>query len=399
MPSDFDLLRPLDTEPSSPSTVDIPLAISAARRKRAIRGATYTGAVTLTVAAVTVGGLMIRSPGPATTPAQPAATTTTTATAVKAPASCTIERLPVPDGARAALVFGADPTGKFFVGRSYPKAGGYQAVIWHNGVAEEVPLPGDEEELLHDVNTSGTAVGWSYIGENTPMPFVFRDGKVTQLPGVSSGSAYAINRDGKIVGDDGAHPLLWSSPSAGPTQLPVPAGTQTAIATDIDDDGTVIGTLDNKVPYVWLPDGTHHALRLPDTDGKRFEGRLFHLRNGWAVGVANEAGGKSASGEKKAQGKVEAIRWNVRTGEMTVVGQFDKSADAVNAMGWQTGVGKQGGAKLLADEHLIALPGLAPAGGDRLADLANTLSDDGRTIGGQSDDANDNIQPVLWHCE
>lgn len=399
MPSDFDLLRPLDTEPRSPSTVDIQSAISAARRKRVVRGVGYAGAATLTAAAITAG-LIVNLPRASapSTPVPPAATKA--AAAVKAPSSCTVEQLPVPSGLPSALISGGDPTGKYFVGRSYPQGGGYQAVIWHDGVGKEVPLPGDLEESLHDVNASGTAVGWSYIGENTPMPYVYRDGKVTQLPGVQMGSAYAINKGGAIVGEDGAHPLLWTSPTANPTRLPVPAGTLTATATDIDDDGTVVGTLDNKVPYVWLPDGTHHALRLPDTDGKTFEGRIFHIRNGWVIGVANEAGaGKAASGAKLAQGMVQPIRWNLRTGEMLQVGQLDKSADAVNALGWQTGLGKQGGAKLLAGDKLIALPGLAPAGADYLADLANTLSDDGRTIGGQSDDANGKIQPVLWHCK
>jgi protein TonB len=36
---------------------------------------------------------------------------------------------------------------------------------------------------------------------------------------------------------------------------------------------------------------------------------------------------------------------------------------------------------------VVALPGLAPNPQDHYADIANTLSDDGRTVGGQSDDA------------
>ncbi len=399
MPSDFDLLRPLDTEPRLPSTVDIDLAISTARRKRVVRGATYAGAATLTAAAI-VGGVIISSSGPSANPTLPAATRTPTSTAkaANAPVSCTVEKLAVPNGKPSALISGSDPAGKYFVGRSYPDGGGYQAVVWHSGVGTEVQLPGDSEESLEDVNSSGTAVGWSYLSAGA-FPFVYRNGKVTQLPSAQPAQASAINDAGAIAGDDGVHALLWPTASTSPTRLSVPSGTGTAKAVDIDEDGTVVGTLDNKVPYVWLPDGTHHALRLPDTDGKQFEGRAFHIRDGWVIGVANEAGAKAASGAKKAQGQIEAIRWNLRTGEMQVVAQIDKSADAVNALGWQTGVAAQGGAQLLAGDKLVKLPGLAPIKEDSLADIANTISDDGRTIGGQSNDASGTIQPVVWHCK
>lgn len=399
MPSDFDLLRRLDTEPRLPSTVDIPLAISTARRRRVFRGAGYAGAATLTVAAI-VGGMMITSPKPSATPANPVASKTAkpSAKAVDLPTSCTVEQLAVPKGKPSALISGSDPTGKYLVGRSYPKGGGYQAVIWHDGVGTEVPLPGDSEESLRDVNSSGAAVGWSYLGEGA-FPFVYRNGKVSQLPGVQPAQAYAINDDGAIAGDDGVHALLWPSVSTSPTRLSVPAGTETAKAEDIDEDGTVVGTLDNKVPYVWLPDGSHHALRLPDTDGKKFEGRVFHISNGWVIGVVNEGGDKAASGVNKAQGTAEAVRWSLRTGELQVIGQIDGVPDAVNALGWMTGVDKQGGVKLLADDKVIPLPGLAQMGSDHLADIANAISADGKTVAGQSNDPKGEIQPVVWHCK
>ncbi|BCY05390.1 hypothetical protein [Actinoplanes sp. L3-i22] len=403
MPSDFDLLRPLDTEPRSPSSVDIQLAIATARRKRAIRTAGYAGAATLTVTAVVAGGLLFDT-SRATTPTQPAASKTAAtkaAPAVKAPTSCTIEALPVPHGALQALVASGDPTGKYFVGRSYPKAGGYQAIMWHDGVSVEVPLPGDLEESLTDVNSTGTAVGWSLIGEGTSMPYVYSDGKVTKLPGTGSAATAAINNKGAIVGDDGAYPLLWTSKTATPRRLPMPEGSQTGTAVDIAEDGTVIGTLDNKVPYVWLPDGSHHALDLPDLGGgKQVEGRLFHIRGDWVTGVVNEAGSGKAAGLKRAQGEVHAVRWNLRTGKSELIDQLDKSADALNAQGWLTGISKQGGATLLAGNTLVPLPGLAPPNPqDGLADIANTISDNGQTIGGQSNDASTAIQPVLWHCK
>jgi uncharacterized membrane protein len=400
MPSDFDLLRPLDTEPRSPSTVDVRQAISTARRKQVFRGAGYAGAATLTAAAAVVGGVLINSPG-TSSPTQPAATkAATTTAAAKAPTSCTVEQLPAPGGAPKALISGADPTGKYFVGRSYPTGGGYQGVIWHDGVGTEVPLPGSSEEQLADVNASGTAVGWSYLTENTPTPFVYHDGKVTQLPSVQNGQALAINNRGQIVGVAADEPVLWKSATAEPTPLPLPAGAQSGQASDIDEDGTVIGTVDNKVPYVWLPNGTHHALKLPDLDGKPAEGRAMHIRDGWVTGNANEAGGGKAAGRKtKTEGTSKVVRWNLRSGQMNIVDAIDKMADAINAQGWQTGIAKQGGATLYAGNTEVALPGLAPNPQDHYADIANALSDDGQTVAGQSDDANGVFQAVVWHCK
>ncbi|BCJ44114.1 hypothetical protein GCM10010168_09270 [Actinoplanes ianthinogenes] len=398
MPSDFDLLRPLDTEPRTPSTVDVRRAITDGHR-RVRRRTGYAGAaltfVAVTGVTIASGALDHAAPGRPTPGVDTAATKS--APAAPAPTSCTVQQLAAPRNAPKALISGADPEGTYFVGRSYPQAGGYQAVIWHDGAGTEVPLPGDEEESLTDVTTTGTAVGWSYL-HHKKTPFVYDDGRVSQLRGVTDGSAEAINDSGAIVGNDGDHPVFWSSATATARRLPMPAGAQAAMAVDIDEDGTIVGTIDNKTPYVWLPDGSHHALRTPDLGGKPAEGRVFHISGGWVIGVVNEAGGGQASGKARAKGEIETARWNVGTGEVQVIDGLDGMPDAVNAQGWLTGIDRHTGAVLHADTSTIELPGLAPQGAGTLADIANTVSADGKTIGGQSDDANGVIQPVVWHC-
>jgi uncharacterized membrane protein len=406
MKSELDLLRSLDDEPRKPSTVDIQRAIVAGRRRRVRRGVGYAGAATVTALAVAgasvAGGVFdqaapqVGASGapPVTAPAAPAP-----------PTSCTLERLAVPDNAPMALVSGADPSGRYLVGRSYPKAGGYQAVIWHDGTARKVMLPGDAEESLPDVNSSGTAVGWSYEGSDgnvgPVVPYVYRDGTVSKLPGARRGSAYAINDAGAIVGDDDAgHALLWSSATAQPVRLPVPAGTKEAVAIDIDEDGTVAGTIDNARPYVWFPDGTHRQLAMPELDGKpAVTARVFGIRNGWATGVATNGEGRKGDPEAMARGKVRGVRWNIRTGEVSLVAGLQGGADAVNAHGWQVGTDQQGRAVLVADGATVALPALPDQKPGTLTNIPNTLSDDGRTIAGQSDDATGTIQPVVWHCQ
>ncbi|GLW33468.1 hypothetical protein [Actinoplanes regularis] len=399
--SDFDLLRALDPDPRSKSTVDVQRAITDARRKRAVRGAGYAGTAALT--AVAIAGVAIAlNPGTKADPTATAtgkATATATAPKVVPPSRCTVEKLPAPKGAPMAIIGGADPAGRYFVGRSYPKGGGYQAVIWHDGVGKEVPIPGDDgEEDLRDVNASGTAVGYGYITATRSVPYVYIDGKATRLPGAERGSAYAINDKGQIVGDDEEHPLLWESATAQPRRLPVPAGSTSVLVVDIDEDGTVIGTIDNRQPYIWPANGTPHALPLPALDSENVEARVRYIRDGWVSGVANIGGAKMKSPQGRAGAQIHTVRWNLRTDEV-FVDEIESSADAMNALGWQTFVAKKGGARLFADGKVIRLPGLAPLGDDALADIANTLSDDGRTIGGQSNDANGVIQPVVWHCK
>jgi uncharacterized membrane protein len=324
------------------------------------------------------------------------------APAATAPTRCTLDRLPVPGGAPMALVSGADPTGRYIVGRSYPKSGGYQAVIWHDGTARNVMLPGDLEELLQDVNSTGTAVGWSYAGgrdaDAGPVPYVYHDGKVSELRGVRRGSAYAINDAGAIVGDDAGHAaLVWPSATAKPIRLPVPAGTSEATARDIDEDGTTVGTINGARPYVWFPDGTHRELPLPSLDGvQATTGQVFSIHNGWATGVATNGLGRKGIATKNA--KMGAVRWNVRTGEVRVIVALKVFGSTVNAQGWQVGTDQRGRAVLVAGAATVVLPDLASHQPDGLSTIATTLSDDGRTIAGQSDDATGTIQAVVWRC-
>lgn len=420
MPSEADLLRSLDPEPPTPSTVDITRAIAAGRKRRMLRGVGYAGVAavtTLVVAGVAVavgqqGDSPKRSTAVAASPSKSATppkgdytipgTTGWAAPAAIPPSSCTIEKLPVPDGVKMAIVGGGDPTGSWFVGRSYPN-GGYQAVIWHAGTAQKVMLPGDLEEDLVDVNAKGDAVGWSYVqskgNDGVQVPYAYVGGKIVKLKGVATGAANAINEAGAIAGDGGDHAVVWPSATSAPILLPVPKGTQRSTAGDIDEDGTVVGSLDLKVPYVWFADGTYRALPLPTINGKKaVSARVFTIRNGWATGVADatvQAKPRAGAGT----GTVSAVRWNVRTGEVRLDDRgWDDMVDAANAQGWAVGMVK-GRATFIAGDNKIVLPEVAKHQAGTLSTIANTMSDDGKVIAGQSDDASDTIRAVVWHCE
>jgi uncharacterized membrane protein len=417
MPTEIDLLRSLDDEPRGPSTVDVRRAIVVARRRRRARRAVgYAGAAAVT--ALAVAGASIAAGRIGAAPPTPGATHTTTAPAPRKaeytipgdpkwraaaatpPTGCTLDRLAVPGNAPMALVSGADPAGRYIVGRSYPKSGGYQAVIWHDGKDKKVALPGDLEESLTDVNTTGTAVGWSY-DKAGPIPYAYHDGKVTKLAGAAHGSAKAINDAGAIVGDDGHNALLWKSLSAKAIRLPVPAGTTTVMVGGIDEDGTTVGTIDHDRPYVWFPDGTHRELPIPDIGGKP-EAAARAIRNGWVSGVITKdlsGADKDRDGKGNVQREVQMVRWNLRTGPPIVTGIPTFAAPTVNAQGWQIGTDHRGWAILYTGGSVVTLPGLKPFTPDGMSTIPDTLSDDARIVAGQSDDASGTIQAVIWHCK
>lgn len=427
MPSDFDL-RSLDEDPPTPSRVDVERAIADGRRRKTRRGVGYAGAATLTVAAVVgasvaAGGLLTDDrPNPNATDKTdtPVATGLPKAeytipgiagwqppAAVTPPTSCTLEQLPMPDGEPMALTSGADPTGKYIVGRTYPGGGRYRGVIWQDGQASVVDLPGDMEESLTDVNSAGTAVGWSYPDDlnTTPeadsIPYVYSGGQISQLPGAPTGNAYAINEAGAIAGDVGGVPVVWPSATEEPIRLPLPEGTQKGAVADIDEDGTTVGTVgdpgDDR-PYVWFADGTHRALEVPDIDGVQVKGgRAFTIRNGWVTGLATTHGDNGVPG---SEGATQAIRWNVHTGETRVFNdEFDIRANMANAHGWQVGTNKEGDAVLVTDTSTVVLPPLFDHEPGGLTNIPGMVTDDGRLVTGQSDDAAGTIKPVVWRCE
>ncbi|MER7456302.1 hypothetical protein [Micromonospora sp. NPDC126480] len=408
---DRGLLRLLDHDPPGTSAVDVRRAMTEGRRRRRIRRAfTYAGAAGMSIAVVAGGTLAagpLRTGTPdrwATAPAgvgsspSDAPPPVVTGDAPLAPTRCAISKLPVPDGVTMALVTGADPSGRILLGRSYPRGGAYQVLVWVAGEPTKVRMPGDQ--TLRDVTTDGLAVGTTYqrlgAGEEGfgPVPYAYSGGTLTRLRGVTFGEANAVNEAGKIVGRDERtdRPVAWTSPVSEAVPLPLPAGARSGTAHAVDEDGTVVGSVltdggRSGRPYVWFPDGTHRELPMPTTVGAT-DGRAFTIRNGWATGVLSKDPASSPS----------AVRWNVRTGEVRVFPEFNIRASTANAHGWQVGTDRQGRAMLLADGGPVTLPDLAKHEPGGLTNIAETVSDDGRTIGGQSDDASGTIRAVVWRC-
>jgi uncharacterized membrane protein len=412
------LLRPLDREPAAASTINIDLAMREGRRVRRRRTATRAVAAIAAAGLVLVGGVTavaaLRGPagdpdttatpdaasasasastGPSASPSEstwPTRRPADPAAPPPVPTRCTLSQLPVPDGVKMALVTGADPTGRFIVGRSYLGDGDKQTLMWRDGKVQKVPLVGSEP-VLNDVTTSGTAVGLNYFDDG-PTPVVYRDGAVTRLAldGAKDGEARGINENGVIAGTlDRTVPVRWAGPGSSPEKLPLPAASRTGQASDIDEDGTIVGWVgDRAAAYVWFPDGTHRELPAPTADGKRpTEIDASSIRNGWVTGTA-----------QYAVGVWRVVRWNLNTGEAAVFPELHIRAYGINKHGWlvASAVGPTG--LIRTDTGTVTLTGLSSKSTSAGSVDPTTISDDGRIVAGQADDSSETIRAVIWHC-
>ncbi|MFC7550615.1 hypothetical protein [Plantactinospora sp. GCM10030261] len=417
-------LRRLDIEPpSGPSRLDLRNVIAEGRRRRRLHRTRLAGGAAMALLAVAVavpaalrqvGSEPDRSAAPGT--AAPSSELSPTAGASMnipdEPTECTAKRLPVPGGVTMSLITAGDPTGRFLAGRSYPKGhqGSYPVVIWENEKPRVVSMPGDDQRLT-DINSRGVAVGSGYSG-GKELPYVYRDGRVNPLGGVSSGGPTAINESDRIVGtreENGRQrPVVWPAPDQPARDLPLPGRDWDGRATGVDDDGTVVGVVDKvdgdsdaagsreAVGYLWPADGgPARQLPMPTVPGGQATGLApLSIRNGWIVAVASRREDTAIA--------FHAVRYNLAKGEY--VPFTGRAAVSVgNGRGWGAGrswggpQGRSDGAALLTDTGTVKLPDLAGLTGGEFVDV-RALSDDGRIVGGQFDGPDGKPQAIVWHC-
>ncbi|MFG2038059.1 hypothetical protein [Dactylosporangium sp. NPDC048998] len=375
-----DLLMPLRRVPRGLSTVDVRRAIARGERRRAAVRAASVAAIVLMVL---VGGWALAGtrenrpdPEPAisTSPGPEPSTT-----------GCQAAPLDAPPGAvLGSTVTGGDPTGRYHVGQSFDGAK-VTVLLWDRGRYQVVDLPGQDQTLV-DVNSAGTAVGWTRRKADA-VAVVFEDGRVRDLPGTagSDAKAYAINDRGQIVGSIQGRPVVWATPHSQPTRLALPGSGYGGEARGIDEDGTVVGTLLHNgaaAISVWSPDGkATNLLSTPVIDGKAVTVALG-IREGWVIGrVGDELG---------------AALWNLRTGEVRAITWGYPAA--VNAQGW-TAQSNASYAAIDTGGSRIDLPALPEgrAGDHSLTPV--TLSDDGHTVAGTAvTSQNGHRVAMLWTC-
>jgi hypothetical protein len=181
--------------------------------------------------------------------------------------------------------------------------------------------------------------------------------------------------------------------------LPLPPGYQRGAATDVDDDGTIVGAVNASkgvtAGYVWLPDGTGKLIDPPTVDGTKATGfNPNSIHHGVIVGIASVPVSNGT--------RMRPMLYDLASGRFTALPSVYGPA---SPGGWIAGSGTDGTGGLLlarADKQ-VRLPGLREPADKTppvLGDLVNDISDDGRLIAGQAgyDDDPMHFAAVTWRC-
>ncbi|MGA4725874.1 hypothetical protein ACPB67_00495 [Micromonospora taraxaci] len=295
--------------------------------------------------------------------------------------TCKISTLPYPTGTYRADASVIDPTGRYVAGTALRVGevdNQYLLLFWDGQQVTEVEVPGMADPV--DVNADGVVIGnGSAPGTGIGQPWIYRDGKLEQLPVLPSTGIFvsAINDSGDIVGyGSDIVPgefvaLRW--PAARPGTVEVLKAPANALANGITDNGTIVGSagpFGDWNSWVRRPNGRIDALTFPGAD--------------WST--ASAAAGRWAIGLVWLDGNSAKVRWDLRNGSHTVLDEQIPALTDVNAKGVVVGgdrVGRGSTSRVL------------PGGGEGVAIGARSISDTGTIVGFRNVLA-DRVSPVRW---
>ena len=148
----------------------------------------------------------------------------------------------------------------------------YHSFVYKNGQLTDIGTLGGYESHAHDINNKGQIVGQSTtIGAVQRRAFLYDNGTMINLgslakSGFDESDANAINESGQVVGksDTGTtvtHAFIWENGKMTDlnTLVTLPAGWTLREATDINDDGDIVG-------WGYNPQGTQYAFLLEAID-------------------------------------------------------------------------------------------------------------------------------------
>jgi probable HAF family extracellular repeat protein len=120
-----------------------------------------------------------------------------------------------------------------------PTAWGGVATLVEGGVVREIgTLPGDTSSDAWAINDNGQVVGRSYASGSRTHAFIWQDGQISALSGLSDASN--INGSGQVAGSTNAYlACIWESGEI--TLLDAPPGCSSLIASAINNAGQVAG--------------------------------------------------------------------------------------------------------------------------------------------------------------
>ncbi|WFE50395.1 hypothetical protein [Micromonospora sp. WMMD1155] len=296
--------------------------------------------------------------------------------------TCTISTLPYPADTYRADAYVIDPTGRYVAGtalRVGETDNQYLLLFWDGQQVTEVEVPGMAEPV--DVNADGVVIGnGSGLGTGSGQPWIYRDGKLEQLPVPPSTGTYvtAINDAGDIVGygldivPGEFVALRW--PAARPGTVEVLKAPANAQASGITDNGTIVGSagpFGDWNSWVRRPNGRIDALTAPGADWSMASAAAGR----WAIGAVWLGGTSSTK-----------VRWDLRNGSYTKLDPEMPALTDVNVKGVVVGgdrVGRGATSRVL------------PGGGEGVGVGARSISDTGTIVGFRNVHA-DRVTPVRW---
>lgn len=170
-----------------------------------------------------------------------------------------VTQLILPQGSSDSYANSINNSGQI-VGASGTGGNSYLATLWNNGEAIDLNPQGSVYSSATSINDLGQIVGFSQTANGIYQPLVWNNGVATQLinpQGSTYSDARSINNLGQIVGQSynlGELPraTIWNNGVA--TDLnsflsasDVSAGWVLISATDINDNGWIIGIADNTL--------------------------------------------------------------------------------------------------------------------------------------------------------
>ncbi|GAB3402287.1 hypothetical protein [Flindersiella endophytica] len=317
----------------------------------------------------------------------------------QAGSACPRSELPVPVGYTSASLASADPSGRFQVGTARDAEDRTHLLRWDGGVVSDLATRGLAFGPT-DVNAGGEIAGGDYDeATGRYVGWRYRDGEFVSLPGRApyvDVSASAINAAGQIAGrvDDPATgrtlPAVWNADNS-LTVLGMPSDRNTVTVQDIDEDGTVLGTvwyddgntgISGRSAIVWYPDGTWRLLAGLESGA---ETNGTSIRSGRVIGL--QVSGSTAP----------ILIWDAATGEVsTFRGGATGNPTAINADGSVTGYldGVAGPVFVAAGAEPRSLPINDPVMG---SGGPAALTDDDVAYGNDYDENGTAV--VRWNCQ
>ena len=341
-----------------------------------------------------------------------AATTALTAPVVSAAENapeavqaCAMQILPIPEGYQSTRVTGMSNDGSVIAYRAVspdPEGPRPKQFLYSDGEVSEVPMLRDYT-TIQDVNAAGVGVGGGWISPKY-VPYVWRDGQMSELPNEEGGWAYAINAKGDIVGsldrDGTSIPVRWPADGTGPVDLALPEGKERGMATGIGNDGTIVGEVmverdnsGNPKPYMWRADGSGTYLAMPEgADLADVAVGVTDIKGDWASGwlVAPGVG-------------YGGVRWNLAKGTAEVVDLDDWVAVSANGT-VASHLRDSPIAAYQSGKTIVELPGLLDPADNTSKDNVVAISADASLlagdvfIGGYDAEEQPLTNAVTWTC-